>query len=836
MSEVSALDGLSLEEKLELLELLEIKDRRRRTNWLKHYRPYAKQREFHERGATFRERLFSAGNQLGKTYSGAAEVAMHATGLYPDWWTGYRFRRPTRWVVGSESAELTRKGVQRLLLGPPETRDEWGTGAIPKSHLKGWSMKPGVPDAVASITVKNEYGGESVIQFNSYDQGRSKWQADTLDGVWCVAEGQRVLLADGTYVPIERVRPGDVVVTTDGRGRRAEARVSAVHDNGVRDVVEVRMARGPWLVMTPDHEVYTTTSRKTPVAAAERVLQVLPGWEPRETKDREDAWYAWLGLVLAEGSVSCRKITMADGDAVQQAKAMLPGGAYVRRKDMPGAHVPDWFLNWPEFWEQVDPGLAHEKQIPDWVFRSSNAKVAQFLAYLYAGDGWASGKTIGYASTSRLLAEQVSVLLARLGIRGSVNKKVSTRENWRDQWWVLINSADAVLRFVDSVAVPGKAPAMARARVEAERRAAVRPRSGRYPNGKDRFASVRSVTPAGTARVFDLTVEGTHRFVLGTHVVSNCDEEPPMDVYTEALTRTNATGGILFITFTPLLGMSQVVKRFLKDKPEGTTVVTMTIEDAEHYTPEQRAKIIASYPEHEREARTRGIPMMGSGMIFPVAESSISCEPFSIPPHWARICGIDFGIDHPAGFACLAHDRDTDTLYLYEGWRFKGKTAAEHAMIVIAKGYHHIPWAWPHDGLQRDKASGQILKDQYKGFGMNMLPERAQFPTTTEGKAGGNSVEAGLSLLLERMQTRRFRVFSTVGDFFEEMRQYHRKDGLVVKEDDDLLDATRYGLMMLRKAQTANELAALAQKPNLLLAGASLNAPSFEVFDELAGY
>jgi phage terminase large subunit-like protein len=41
------------------------------------------------------------------------------------------------------------------------------------------------------------------------------------------------------------------------------------------------------------------------------------------------------------------------------------------------------------------------------------------------------------------------------------------------------------------------------------------------------------------------------------------DEEPPMDIYMEGLTRTNATGGLTMITFTPLLGMSSVVSMFL---------------------------------------------------------------------------------------------------------------------------------------------------------------------------------------------------------------------------------------------------------------------------------
>src|SRR6478736_857527 len=90
----------------------------------------------------------------------------------------------------------------------------------------------------------------------------------------------------------------------------------------------------------------------------------------------------------------------------------------------------------------------------------------------------------------------------------------------------------------------------------------------------------------------------------------------------------------------------------------------MTIDDAEHYTPEQRQAIIDSYPEHEREARIKGVPSMGSGRVFPVAEEAITCDPVSIPDNWAQIAGIDFGWDHPFGAARLAWDRDNDVVYV----------------------------------------------------------------------------------------------------------------------------------------------------------------------------
>ena len=74
-----------------------------------------------------------------------------------------------------------------------------------------------------------------------------------------------------------------------------------------------------------------------------------------------------------------------------------------------------------------------------------------------------------------------------------------------------------------------------------------------------------------------------------------------------------------------------------------------------------------------------------------------------------------------------------------------------------------------------------------------MLPERAQY----EGERG-SGVEAGLMDMLDRMESGRLRVFRHLNDWFEEFRLYHRKDGRVVKEHDDLMSATRYGVMSLR--------------------------------------
>ncbi len=177
----------------QLSVLLKAAERERQTrlsrNRLQAYKPYPKQREFHANGKIHTERLFMAGNQLGKTIAGGMEWAMHLTGRYPDWWDGYTFDKPVRFWAAGVTGESTRDNPQRILIGPPQQKEAWGTGAIPHECLKDWDITRGLPNALDSAIVKWGGGGdtqaqESVVAFKSYEKGREKWQGETLDGVW----------------------------------------------------------------------------------------------------------------------------------------------------------------------------------------------------------------------------------------------------------------------------------------------------------------------------------------------------------------------------------------------------------------------------------------------------------------------------------------------------------------------------------------------------------------------------------------------------------------------------------------------------------------------------
>jgi hypothetical protein len=118
-----------------------------------------------------------------------------------------------------------------------------------------------------------------------------------------------------------------------------------------------------------------------------------------------------------------------------------------------------------------------------------------------------------------------------------------------------------------------------------------------------------------------------------------------------------------------------------------------------------------------------------------------------------------------------------------------------HAAAIKAWGAW-IPVAWPHDGLQHDKGSGEQLAAQFRAQGLQMMQERATF------EDGSSGVEAGVMEMLDRMRTGRWKVFASCEAYLDECLYYHRKDGLIVKERDDLLSASRYALMMKRLAVT----------------------------------
>jgi phage terminase large subunit-like protein len=168
------------------------------------------------------------------------------------------------------------------------------------------------------------------------------------------------------------------------------------------------------------------------------------------------------------------------------------------------------------------------------------------------------------------------------------------------------------------------------------------------------------------------------------------DEEPAeYEVYAELLARITATGGMLMIGFTPLRGMSEISTRYREQFSPDRTFVQMGIDDIPdgdggtgggHIPLALRQSIIDGYPEHEREARSRGEPMLGEGKVCKTPESEIieDADPTTFPLHWTWGGSMDLGIDHPFTYTLICWDRDQDVIHLVAELRMSDATVAAH--------------------------------------------------------------------------------------------------------------------------------------------------------------
>ncbi|MDK2957862.1 MAG: hypothetical protein PWQ57_3360 [Desulfovibrionales bacterium] len=276
------------------------------------------------------------------------------------------------------------------------------------------------------------------------------------------------------------------------------------------------------------------------------------------------------------------------------------------------------------------------------------------------------------------------------------------------------------------------------------------------------------------------------------------DEEPPLDVYAECLLRTMTTGGMLMLTFTPLSGLSEVVMRFLPDgripkssaRRKGSKHVTMaTWDDAPHLSREQKRELLEAIPPHQRDARSKGVPALGSGAIYPVREEELLVAPFDIPEHWPRAYGLDVGWNCTAA-VWGAWDREEDVVYLYAEYARGQVEPAEHAKAIRANGAW-VPGVIDPASRGRSQHDGTRLVEEYRRMGLRLA-------------FADNAVEAGLQKVLQRMASGRLKVFRNLGGWLAEFRLYRRDgEGRVVKKLDHLMDATRYLVMSgVRAAKT----------------------------------
>ncbi len=293
--------------------------------------------------------------------------------------------------------------------------------------------------------------------------------------------------------------------------------------------------------------------------------------------------------------------------------------------------------------------------------------------------------------------------------------------------------------------------------------------------------------------------QGREKFQGTAKHIIHLDEEPPRDIYLECLTRTMATRenfhGMIILTMTPLKGMTDMLLHFTQKEDNGKRAaeavegskfyVIASWDDNPHLPQSEKVIFRQSMSPHELEAREKGIPSLGSGMVYPVAESIITCDPFEIPEYWPRGFALDFGWSpSPTAAIFFAHDRDNDVLYAYGEYGACNLTPQQHAVELMKQGAHWMPGVYDPAGHISSQQTGVNLVSLYRDSGIKNL------------FIANNKKELGVQTVLQRMQNEKFKIVKTLNKTLTELRMYARDEsGLIPKGNDHFMDCIRYFIM-----------------------------------------
>lgn len=254
------------------------------------------------------------------------------------------------------------------------------------------------------------------------------------------------------------------------------------------------------------------------------------------------------------------------------------------------------------------------------------------------------------------------------------------------------------------------------------------------------------------------------------------DEIVPMLYFSELFTRTRSSDHpLIWITFTPLKGVTELVAKFLQEPDESRIVIPCGWDHVPHLSEKWKLEKLANTPEYLHDTVGKGVPSLGTGAVFPIVESAFVIDPLEqIPDHWPRAFGFDGGW-HNTAAVWGAYDRDTRTWYIYDDYKAGKLIVPVHAASILSRG-KWIPGVG--DVRLKNVTDGSNMLDEYEDVNCPIQPAQKQ------GK------EARIEKCRKGLTTGKIKVYKTCRHFLNEYRMYHYDDnGNLVKENDHVMDA-----------------------------------------------
>lgn len=240
-------------------------------------------------------------------------------------------------------------------------------------------------------------------------------------------------------------------------------------------------------------------------------------------------------------------------------------------------------------------------------------------------------------------------------------------------------------------------------------------------------------------------------------------------------------------------------------------ITTCTQEEVPHISKEAREDFEASIPPFLRDARIRGLPFLGTGLIYQIPEEDIRASSSAVimTDEWPRGFAMDVGWNRTAAL-WFARDPVSKVVYAYDCHYQGREEPGVHANSIRSRG------AWI-PGVIDPAANGRNQKDGTK------LLEIYRHEYHLDLTKADNSIDAGITKVWQALSSGMLKILDTptLEPFWREFRNYRTKrkqsgDIEIVKKDDHLMDCMRYAAMSLFKRMRTGAGEVDTQKPKIV--------------------
>ena len=289
------------------------------------------------------------------------------------------------------------------------------------------------------------------------------------------------------------------------------------------------------------------------------------------------------------------------------------------------------------------------------------------------------------------------------------------------------------------------------------------------------------------------------------------DEQPPDETFSELVVRTAARNGQVICSFTPLKGLSGLVRKFW-DQVEGYSHVRVTWDDIPYenewgeafFSKSEREQLSRDFMPWERDCRMKGIPLVGKGVVFPILNWPTydgSKVDLRGNPDLERLISFDLGIKNdPTVISFFFRDALQEIIYLHRQVTIpNGETPDEYVHYLLDRETRDVPIALPHDaGLAgRYTLTEQSVREVFEdSYGLNCIPGAILNPPNDQGKVT-NHKAYGINIMRLGMERSTLMINESCKAFLDEARNYAIDDAGRFSDPDDHIDSARIGILAL---------------------------------------